>query len=67
MFTDGRHRDEGIKAWLNSYHSTEPFVSCLDHVNGTTKSTALPSRPFSLYLRLLCDGAPLPQPKLRTS
>ena len=51
MFTDGRHRDEGIKAWLNSYHSTEPFVSCLDHVNGTTKSTALPSRPFSLHLR----------------
>ncbi|ELR20915.1 glycosylphosphatidylinositol anchor attachment 1 protein [Acanthamoeba castellanii str. Neff] len=37
VFTDGRHRDEGIKAWLNSYHSTEPFVSCLDHVNSTTK------------------------------
>lgn len=43
VFTDGRHRDEGIKAWLNSYHSTEPFVSCLDHVNSTTKSTASPT------------------------
>lgn len=28
MLSDDRHKDEGIKAWLDAYHASEPFYSC---------------------------------------